>query len=218
LNGSRLRKQRTQRNFQFFTGTLNEDVVNDIERTLTRMGDIVRQVRALNTGITASSGVFGTPGKTEFSILEKETRLFLSDLAFDAEITQKSVNIRIEGGADASACAKVAPVAFHRILENLVRNAIHAVDTHGEIVIGVHESHGGRPTLLVKDNGSGIAPELWDRIYDFDFTTKPSRGTGLGLGIVKRLCTEVDAELDFVSGSEKGTTFKVVFRPHNGEC
>lgn len=203
------------------TGKLNEEIVGDFERILTRMGDIVRQVRALNTGnidINGSALRPGTTGQSGFSMLDRETRLFLSDLEFDPEISQKSVKIRMEDGAAINACAKIAPVAFHRILENLVRNAIHAVDAHGEIVIGVQERHGGHPTLFVKDNGSGISPEVQDQIFDFDFTTKPSRGTGLGLGIVKKLCTEVDAEITFVSETGKGTTFEVLFRPHSREC
>ena len=58
------------------TGTLNEEVVDDIERTLTRMGDIVRQVRALNTGASAGSAVSDTPGKPEFLCSKKKRGSF----------------------------------------------------------------------------------------------------------------------------------------------
>lgn len=189
------------------TGKLDEALVGHIEGRLKRIGDVVRQVRTLNVGGTS---------EIEFCFLNKETRSFVSDLAYDPEVTQKSVKIQVAGSSTED-CAKVAPVALHRILENLVRNAVHAVDANGEIIIAVEE-HNGRPMLSIKDNGSGIPQEIQDRIFDFDFTTKPSRGTGLGLGFVKKLCNQFNAELSFASEVGKGTIFQVIFQPHQMEC
>ena len=90
--------------------------------------------------------------------------------------------------------AMISRVGFDRMLENLLRNAIDAVPEkvgHVEITLRMM---GDRPTLIVRDDGVGVPTEILERIFDFDFTTKEARGTGLGLGIVKKLCSEYGAE------------------------
>lgn len=183
-------------------GKLDEEIVSHIDRILVRMGNIVRQVRTVSTGTQVTQSV---------SVLEKETKLLLSDLAQDSEISQKAVNLQFLSKAKETN-ANVSPVALHRILENLIRNAVHAVDMGGEVTVML-DSKSDRPTLTVKDNGAGIPEDIQSKIFDFDFTTKPSRGTGLGLGIVKKLCNEIQAELSFVSEVGKGTEFQVSFQP-----
>ena len=63
-----------------------------------------------------------------------------------------------------------------------------------------------RIVVEVADNGEGIPLELSSRIFDPFFTTKePGQGTGLGLGVVRRIVTErCDGEIDF--RSEPGET------------
>jgi two-component system NtrC family sensor kinase len=66
------------------------------------------------------------------------------------------------------------------------------------------------PTIVVDvaDNGPGVPPELSDRIYDPFFTTK-IKGTGLGLGIVRKIIDAHDGRMDLSSTPETGTRFKV---------
>jgi len=83
---------------------------------------------------------------------------------------------------------------FTHAMLNLLRNAREAItlrrETNAEpfeplIRVSTAET-GDAITLAVEDNGVGIAPEAEDRIFDVFFTTKP-KGTGLGLGIVRRI-------------------------------
>ena len=66
------------------------------------------------------------------------------------------------------------------------------------------------PTLVVDvcDNGPGVPPELSDRIYDPFFTTKV-KGTGLGLGIVRKIVDAHDGRIDLNSSPDTGTRFRV---------
>ena len=71
-----------------------------------------------------------------------------------------------------------------RSIENLVLNAMQAVDDRGgEIQVSVIEESDDL-LLTVDDNGPGIAPELADQIFEANVTSK-SGGTGLGLALVK---------------------------------
>jgi len=76
-----------------------------------------------------------------------------------------------------------------RALLNLVLNGVDAVGVGGWVRVSAETASGeaGMVCVGVADNGSGIAPELLDRIFNPFFTTKDS-GTGLGLSIVHQIC------------------------------
>gem|GEM_PF-1621834 len=103
---------------------------------------------------------------------------------------------------------------FHSIFTNLIRNAREAIEltpspAAGEIQVELRSS-GQRLIASVTDNGPGIAPELRERIFEPFFTTKGDAGTGLGLGLVRRLVEVYDGQLSL--SSEPGrTTFLLTF-------
>jgi len=179
-----------------------EELLSDIEGSIQKMGNIVRQTRDLYSGSGLSQ---------EACAIVAETRKMIRDISQDSELIQKSVRLGLDADS-VEQVAQVSPVAFHRITENLIRNAVHAVGTNGKVQVAVSNQN-GKPVLSVRDNGSGIAPEIREKIFDFYFTTKPARGTGIGLGIVKRICGEINAEIDFKSEVGAGTEFTVVFQP-----
>ena len=81
---------------------------------------------------------------------------------------------------------------INQALMNLIVNASHAIETRmargdprpGRIVIETCQT-GNAVHISVRDNGSGIPPEIISKVYDPDFTTKPpGKGTGQGLAIV----------------------------------
>ena len=68
-------------------------------------------------------------------------------------------------------------------------------------------------SFTVSDDGPGIAPEVFPKIFDPYFTTKGSQqGTGLGLNIVQRLVKEAGGALHVKTKPGKGTTFTVYLR------
>jgi two-component system sensor kinase FixL len=70
------------------------------------------------------------------------------------------------------------------VLQNLLLNAVHAVQGKGRIRIEL-ESSRDRCTIAVADSGPGIPLEIREKLFTPFFTTK-SRGTGLGLSTAKR--------------------------------
>ena len=78
---------------------------------------------------------------------------------------------------------------LNQVWTNLIHNAVQALDGPGEIAIETEAD--GTGVVRVIDNGPGIPPEVMPRIFEPFFTTKPrGEGTGLGLGIVRRIVVE----------------------------
>jgi len=105
------------------------------------------------------------------------------------------------------------PTELEQILLNLVFNARDAMMGEGQISISLaREIVDGREhaVLRVTDTGSGMPPEVLERIFEPLFTTKPpGRGTGMGLAVVHRLVTEARGRISATSTPGAGTTFRI---------
>src|SRR5262249_48325995 len=63
--------------------------------------------------------------------------------------------------------------------------------------------------ITVTDNGSGIPPELMERIWEPFFTTKGDQGNGIGLDVSRRLIESHKGVITCRSEVNKGTTFEI---------
>ncbi len=101
---------------------------------------------------------------------------------------------------------------FDWVLENLMRNALDALEGKGNIFINV-TNHPDIIWIDVKDDGKGIQKHLLNKIFRPGFSTK-KRGWGLGLSLSKRIIEKYHHGSLFVKQSElgKGTTFRIVLR------
>lgn len=96
---------------------------------------------------------------------------------------------------------------------NLVANALKYTDEGGRVRVEVQQ-HDGTAELVVTDDGIGIAPEETQLIFD-DFYRSPSAaarrrpGSGLGLGIVKRIVDRHDGHISVDASVPSRTTFRL---------
>jgi nitrogen fixation/metabolism regulation signal transduction histidine kinase len=98
---------------------------------------------------------------------------------------------------------------MRRVFLNLIKNSLDALgDSKAEIIIRTRKQ-GDEVIVLFEDSGSGLDPEILDRVFDPYFTTK-TKGTGLGLAVVKQIIHEHRGEVSIESEPEKGT--KVIIR------
>lgn len=102
-----------------------------------------------------------------------------------------------------------------RIFTNLIRNGLEAIpeETGGTITIQVKEAE-GRKLVTVSDTGTGIPPEVREKIFSPNFTTKSS-GTGLGLAMVKSMMETSGGSIWFETEEGKGTVFFLDFPSGN---
>jgi len=107
------------------------------------------------------------------------------------------------------------PSQINQVIMNLVVNAAQAMGTQrGKITIrsGVDDD---QVWLEVADNGSGIAPESLQRIFDPFYTTKPvGQGTGLGLSLSYGIVNKHGGHITVRSEVGVGTAFKVMLPIH----
>jgi signal transduction histidine kinase/ActR/RegA family two-component response regulator len=110
----------------------------------------------------------------------------------------------------------VDPVQIHQVLINLCTNSAHAMTgKRGTLTVKLAKSEKDEQgqdwlELSVSDTGTGIEPEMLDRIFEPYFTTKEkSRGTGMGLAMVHGIITRQGGRVTVESQVGSGTTFRV---------
>jgi len=96
-----------------------------------------------------------------------------------------------------------------QVLNNLIKNATQAIPDHrrGNIEVSLQQRD-QTAIIKVKDNGTGIPEDKWNKVFVPNFTTKNS-GTGLGLAISKNIIESVDGKIHFDSIVDVGTEFYV---------
>ncbi len=96
-----------------------------------------------------------------------------------------------------------------RVLNNLFKNAIQAIpdERKGIINLSLYEEN-GKAIVRIKDNGSGISPEIQKKVFIPNFSTKSS-GTGLGLAICKSIVQSFNGDIYFETEGGQGTIFYV---------
>jgi signal transduction histidine kinase len=103
------------------------------------------------------------------------------------------------------------PIGIHRVLLNLVSNALDAVRRdEGVIAVTMRAVPAERAlTIEVTDNGCGMSPAVLPHIFEAFFTTKGLEGTGLGLAITDKIVKEHGGTIAVVSQEGRGSTFTV---------
>lgn len=108
--------------------------------------------------------------------------------------------------------AHISPPLFDWVIENLLKNALDAMEGKGSINVSIKETP-GELHIDVADTGKGITKQNVAQVFRPGFTTK-KRGWGLGLTLSKRIIEQYHKGELFVKHSEpgKGTTFRIILK------
>ena len=108
--------------------------------------------------------------------------------------------------------AMISPPLFDWVVENLLKNALDAMEGKGRIDLTI-ENHPTFITIDVADTGKGIPKMNFEKVFKPGFSTK-KRGWGLGLSLAKRIIEEYHRGRLYVRSSEisKGTVFRILLR------
>jgi signal transduction histidine kinase len=107
------------------------------------------------------------------------------------------------------------PAQLNQVFMNIISNAIDELLAHNElsqpqIVIKTRLVENNKIEVRIRDNGTGIAPEIKDKIFDPFFTTKPvGQGTGMGLAICYQVVERHRGKIEVISELGEGTEFVV---------
>jgi len=144
------------------------------------------------------------------------------DLAGLAKTTAEQMSLLAEDKKISITCDARQPVfvegdsaRLKQVVVNLLDNAIKYTQQNGAIQLHVHAVN-GHAILEVEDNGVGISPEalphIFERFYRVDQVRSGDfEGAGLGLSIVKAICSAHGAEIEAVSHPSRGSCFRAKF-------
>ncbi|WP_238845913.1 ATP-binding protein [Nostoc edaphicum] len=111
------------------------------------------------------------------------------------------------------------PSQLNQVFMNILSNAIdalleqkaHSVKSQKNIIISTLNIDNIYIKVGIRDNGSGILPEIKNKLFDPFFTTKPvGKGTGLGLSICYQIIDKHKGKIEVISELEEGTEFAII--------
>lgn len=165
---------------------------------------------------------FSRMTETDFSplslkhIINESLKMLRSVIPSTIEIKS---NITVEGLVMSDA------TQIHQIMMNLCTNAVHAMEEKGGVLeVGLQEvsidniedfndpdlSPGPYIMLTIRDTGTGITPDVMERMFEPYYTTKEAgRGTGLGLSVIHGIVKSHNGAILCKSIPQKGTLFEV---------
>jgi len=191
-----------------------ERYLGQAEQASRRARDLIQQM------LTFSRRGKGTPRPVEIAgLIEESVRLLGSSLPSTVEIATDMQS--------ALPAVMIDPVQVEQVLLNLCINARDAMSGIGTIRVGVRlgktagvvcascrkRIEGRFVELSVADTGSGIAPEVLERMFEPFYSTKEvGRGSGMGLAMVHGIVHEHGGHIG-VDTSREGTKFRVFLPP-----
>ena len=140
-------------------------------------------------------------------------RVISEEVSFETSLDERIGRIRID------------PSQLEQVIVNLVVNASDAMPRGGVLRISTDEAllsedettkdpelaPGPYVRLVVADTGTGIRPDVVDRVFEPFFTTKePGRGTGLGLATAYGILVHHHGRIRVMQGTERGTAFEIL--------
>jgi len=106
--------------------------------------------------------------------------------------------------------AAVDATGIKRAVLNLLTNAVEACSEGCSVEVDLAADPGADSVCItVRDDGPGMAPEVRAHVFDAFFTTKGSKGTGLGLALVQKVVEEHKGDLRLDSEPGQGSAFHI---------
>jgi two-component system, sporulation sensor kinase B len=97
---------------------------------------------------------------------------------------------------------------IQQVLINIIKNAIEAIKSEGEIWISAAKNSNGFVSILIKDNGVGMTENQMKKLGSPYYSTK-EKGTGLGLTVCHQIVKQMGGQIMIKSELNKGTCFTI---------
>jgi signal transduction histidine kinase len=152
-------------------------------------------------------------GMMQYTLERTDLVSFIEPLVEEARLSASQKEISILFDSMATPDVLIDRKRFSQVVTNLLSNAIKYSETGGKVVVSVLPvDHGAR--ITVADNGPGIAPEDLRKVFEKFFRVRSSdgkgtRGTGVGLALVKAVTEALGGSVSAESRLQEGSTFIV---------
>lgn len=176
------------------------------EEVMEIVGELNNDVNRLNLIADRFSKIGSTPKLEPINIYEELEKC----RAYMVRRAPRRVSFEFPHPAAGHAITMVNPPLFDWVIENLLRNALDAMEGRGVIRATITEDK-NKIHIDISDTGKGIPAGKFKRVFQPGFTTK-KRGWGLGLSLAKRIIEEYHSGKIFVKKSveNEGTTFSII--------
>ncbi len=179
-------------------------LLKDDEQTKATGIEMEKDIKRLEVIANRFSKIGSTPTlyHKDLVVFTNESMLYLKSRA------SNQVSFELKTSADVI-MAHFNPELYGWVLENLIKNALDAMQGKGSITIEMEEDD-KKAIIKITDTGKGIPKAQHKTIFNPGFTTK-QRGWGLGLSLSKRIISDFHGGQIFVLRSEvnKGTCFQI---------
>lgn len=180
-----------------------EEVRPDYEECLVDGLSAVEQIRAVVENLRDFSR--SDQGRISTVSLEREVSSTLKMLG--SVIKGRAIQVETRYGLVPTIECNAA--AIRQVLLNIIKNAAEAMPTGGHITIETKPQSRHAVAVTIVDDGIGMAPDVLDRIFEPNFTTK-SDGFGIGLSISRDIVVQHSGEIQVKSVVGSGTTFTII--------
>ena len=176
-----------------------------IDKSLTTANDLLRAL--LDISKLDAGGI--EPDYKTFGAQE-----FLQSIASEMQASADEKGLKLSVVSDRVYIESDRQLLFSVML-NLVANALRYTTANGEVILRGVSTDFGEVRLSVEDSGLGIDDQHIEQIFNEfyqvrDNDSQSNRGLGLGLSIVRRICTLMNIEIQVDSKLGKGSTFTVI--------
>ena len=174
-----------------------------IDKSQKSVDVLLKQVNILNE-IAASFSTFAsmptpTSQKVDLNgLLQEAVNLF--EAATDGTVSFS--------GSGSGVIVSVDPTSLNRAISNIIINALQAKHENQEVLKVIVSVTILKETVVITlgDNGRGMSPEVQEKVFQPQFTTKQS-GSGLGLAMAKEIIGQAGGKIWFESTLHEGTSF-----------
>lgn len=190
-----------------YTELYRSGAMRDADKVLQKISDEAGRMNYLVEDLLSLTRAEGSPmevGKVDVFEL-------VVGVASTLRVAHPESKISVFNHAEELPMVKGDPQKLHRVVVNLVNNALVHGGADAEIHVGLNQS---RVTIEVKDNGIGMSPEVTEHVFERFYRSDTSRsratgGSGLGLAIVKSIVEAHQGTVSVESEPGVGTTFTV---------
>ena len=149
---------------------------------------------------------------TRLSIAKVHLGRLLHDVVVLHEGLALKQGVTVTFKAERELSARCDPRKLKQAIANLLLNAIAATPTGGLVTLRADEDHPNGVRILVDDSGSGLSPEVKDRLFVPGITTKPE-GSGIGLVIARSIAEQHGGSLTLKDRPQGGCRAELQLPP-----
>ena len=194
-----------------------QHVLVSLESTVSELRE--KQFQLVRSEKLASIGVFASGIAHEISnalpsvlTMNRQIREMINALKLQGAFIGIEVKLALSSDPDE---VYGDPVQIGQVITNMLMNAIQAISPPGTITISTHRT-GDELEISLSDTGCGIPAEYIDKIFDPFFSTKGTKGTGLGLAVSYDIIKKHSGDIEVTSKDGGGTTF-IIRLPIHGQ-